>query len=63
MLWHFMRFWQRNPKPCPLTGVSDTGNPMMFTMGRDIDNRTDVSAYNIFRDGKLDGSVSDITDL
>ena len=33
----FMRFCQRNPKPCPVTGVSDTGNPMMFTMGRDID--------------------------
>ncbi|MDO7561091.1 MAG: hypothetical protein MUR36_10170, partial [Paracoccaceae bacterium] len=27
----FMRYCQRNPKPCPLTGVSDTGNPRMFT--------------------------------
>ncbi len=45
---------QRNPKPCPLSGVSDTGNPMMFTLGRDIDIRTDVPAYNIYRDGKLD---------
>ena len=35
----FMRFCQRNPKPCPLTGVSDTGNPMMFTLGADIDIR------------------------
>ena len=59
----FMRFCQRNPKPCPLTGVSDTGNPQMFTMGRDIDIRSDVPAYNIYRDGKLDGSVSDIRDL
>ena len=23
----FMRFCQRNPKPCPLIGASDTGNP------------------------------------
>jgi len=59
----FMRFCQRNPKPCPLTGVSDTGNPRMFTMGRDIDIRTDVPAYNIYRDGQLDGVVTDITDV
>lgn len=59
----FMRYCQRNPKPCPLTGVSDTGNPMMFTMGRDIDIRTDVPAYNIYRYGKLIGSQSDISDL
>lgn len=59
----FMRFCQRNPKPCPLVGVSDTGNPMMATMGRDIDIRTDVPAYNIYRDGRFDRSVTDITDL
>ncbi len=59
----FMRFCQRNPKPCPLTGVSDTGDPMLRTMGGDIDIRTDVPAYNIYRDGKLDGSVNDIGDI
>jgi uncharacterized protein YcsI (UPF0317 family) len=59
----FMRYCQRNPKPCPLTGVSDTGNPMMFTMGRDIDIRSDVPAYNVYRDGRLAKSVTDITDL
>ncbi|MFD0981422.1 putative hydro-lyase [Tropicimonas aquimaris] len=59
----FMRFCQRNPKPCPLVGVSDTGNPMMTTLGADIDIRTDVPAYNIYRDGKLAGSATDISDL
>ena len=59
----FMRYCQRNPKPCPLSGVSDTGNPMMFTLGRDIDVRTDVPAYNIYRDGMLDKSVTDIVDI
>jgi uncharacterized protein YcsI (UPF0317 family) len=59
----FMRFCQRNPKPCPLVGVSDTGNPKMFTLGRDIDIRTDVPAYNIYRDGKLADTVSDISDI
>lgn len=59
----FMRYCQRNPKPCPLTGVSDTGNPMMATLGHDIDIRTDVPAYNIYRDGQLDGSVTDLLDI
>jgi uncharacterized protein YcsI (UPF0317 family) len=59
----FMRFCQRNPKPCPLVGVSDTGNPMMTTLGRDIDIRTDIPAYYVYRDGKLAETVSDITDL
>ncbi len=58
----FMRFCQRNPKPCPLTGVSDTGNPMMPTLGRDLDIRRDVPAFNIYRNGVLDGSVTDIID-
>lgn len=59
----FMRFCQRNPKPCPLSGVSDTGNPMMFTLGPDIDIRTDVPAYNIYKHGKLASSASDISDI
>jgi uncharacterized protein YcsI (UPF0317 family) len=59
----FMRYCQRNPKPCPISGVSDTGNPMMFTLGRDIDIRTDVPAYNIYRNGRLDRSVTDIRDI
>lgn len=59
----FMRFCQRNPKPCPLVGVSDTGDPMMRTLGADIDIRSDVPAYNIYRNGHLDGSVTDLADL
>ena len=59
----FMRFCQRNPKPCPLVGVSDTGNPAMFTLGRDIDIRTDVPAYNIYVDGQLSHSATDIGDI
>lgn len=58
----FMRFCQRNPKPCPLVGVTDTGDPMMRTLG-DIDIRTDLPAYNIYRDGALVESRTDISDL
>ena len=57
----FMRFCQRNPKPCPLVGVTDTGNPMMTTVG-EIDIRTDVPSYNVYRHGKLDSQVRDLTE-
>ena len=59
----FMRFCQRNPKPCPLIGVSDTGNPHMFTLGADIDIRTDISAYNVYRNGELDDTLTDISGI
>ena len=57
----FMRFCQRNPKPCPLVGVSDTGNPMMHTLGRDIDIRSDVPAYYIYEAGEVSQTVTDLT--
>jgi len=59
----FLRFCQRNPKSCPLAGISDTGNPIMRTLGRQIDIRTDVPLYNIYRDGVRAVQVSDIVDL
>jgi len=59
----FMRYCQRNPKPCPLSGVSDSGDPMMRTLGVDIDIRTDVPAYNIYRDGRFERTATDITDV
>jgi len=59
----FMRFCQRNPKPCPLIGASDTGSPMLFTLGQNIDIRTDVPAYNIYSGGQLERSVTEIGDL
>ena len=59
----FFRFCQRNPKPCPLVGVSDTGDPMMPTLGDDIDIRKDVPLYNIYLDGQLVRQAPDIDDL
>ena len=59
----FMRFCQRNPKPCPLIAVSDTGNPMMATAGQNIDIRSDVPAYYIYRDGIMVQEVTDVADI
>lgn len=59
----FLRFCQRNPKPCPVVGVSETGDPMLPTLGRDIDIRSDVPRYRVFRDGALSEEVNDINPL
>jgi uncharacterized protein YcsI (UPF0317 family) len=59
----FLRFCQRNPKPCPVVGVSDSGDANLPTLGRDIDIRSDVSMYRVFRDGIFAEEVGDITDL
>ena len=59
----FMRYCHRNPRPCPLIGVSDTGNPHLGTLGEDLDVRTDLPVYNIFRNGELSESVVDIGDF
>lgn len=48
----FLRFCQRNPKPCPLLAVSDPGNPRFPGLGA-IDIRTDVPRYRIWRDGEV----------
>ena len=59
----FMRFCQRNPKPCPLVGVSDTGDPSIFTLGSDIDVRTDVPSYYVYKSGVLTESHDNIMSL
>jgi uncharacterized protein YcsI (UPF0317 family) len=59
----FRWFCERNPKPCPLLAMSQPGDPMLPTLGHDVDIRTDVSGYRVFRDGKLTEEVPDIRDL
>jgi uncharacterized protein YcsI (UPF0317 family) len=59
----FLRFCQANPKPCPLIGVSEPGDFALPMLGADIDIRTDVPSYRIFRSGELVGEVTDIRAL
>lgn len=59
----FLRFCQRNPKPCPVVGIGDTGDASLPTLGHDIDIRTDVSRYRVFRDGVLRDEVTTIRDV
>lgn len=49
----FLRFCQRNPKPCPLLAVSEPGQPTLPSLGADLDIRTDVPRYRVWREGVL----------
>ena len=49
----FLLFCQRNPKPCPLLAVSAPGETALPTLGADIDIRTDVPRYRVWRYGAL----------
>jgi uncharacterized protein YcsI (UPF0317 family) len=56
----FLRFCQQNPKPCPVIGVSEVGDPRIPGLGLDLDIRTDVPGYRVWQDGDL---VDETTDL
>jgi uncharacterized protein YcsI (UPF0317 family) len=49
----FLRFAQANPRPCPVLAVSEPGDPRLPTLGEDLDIRTDLPKYRIWRHGKL----------
>jgi len=59
----FLRFCQRNPKPCPLLAVSEPGEAMLPTLGQDINICTDVPRYRVWRDGDLVEERADIQAL
>ena len=49
----FLRFCQLNPKPCPLLATSAPGDWQLPSLGGDLDIRTDIPRYRVFRDGEL----------
>jgi uncharacterized protein YcsI (UPF0317 family) len=57
----FVRFCVRNPKPCPLLEVTDTGSPRPATLAPEADLRTDLPRYRVFRDGELVDEPTDVT--
>ena len=59
----FLLFCQRNPKPCPLLEVLEAGEYRTRFLSRSADLRTDIPRYNIYREGRLVESATDITSL
>ena len=59
----FMRYCQRNPKPCPLLAVSEPGQARLPTLGEDIDICADLPRYRVWRDGVVVDEPTDISAL
>ena len=59
----FLRFCQANPKPCPLLAVSQVGDPTLPALGTDLDIRTDLPRYRVWREGELVDEPTDVRDL
>lgn len=59
----FLRFCQRNPKPCPIIDVTDPGDPEAKIAAPGSDLRSDLSGYRIYRDGAFVEQIGDISHL
>jgi uncharacterized protein YcsI (UPF0317 family) len=59
----FLRFCQLNPKPCPLIGTSEPGDPRVPALGEDLDIRTDLPRYRVWRNGELAAEPEDIREF
>lgn len=59
----FRRFCELNPKPCPLLAAGRPGDPTLPELGADIDLRTDLPRYRVWRDGELVDEPTDVRDL
>jgi uncharacterized protein YcsI (UPF0317 family) len=59
----FLRFAVANPKPCPILAVSEPGDPGFPTLAADLDIRTDLPRYRVWRDGELIDEPTDVRDV
>jgi uncharacterized protein YcsI (UPF0317 family) len=59
----FLRFCERNPKPCPILDVTDPGNWEPHCVAPGADLRTDVPRYRVYRHGALAEEPTEITYL
>jgi uncharacterized protein YcsI (UPF0317 family) len=60
---HFLVFCQRNPRPCPVLAVGDAGSPALPSLAADLDLRTDLPRYRVWRDGELVEEPTDVRAL
>ncbi len=59
----FLRFAQANPKPCPVLAVSEPGDPRLPALAKDLDIRTDLPRYRVWRRGELIEEPRDVADV
>lgn len=59
----FRRFCELNAQPMPLLAVSEPGDPRIPAVAQDLDIRTDVGVYQVYRDGVVTDLPTDISDI
>jgi uncharacterized protein YcsI (UPF0317 family) len=59
----FEEYCRLNSQALPIVGRSRVGSPHIPELASDLDLRTDVGGYMVFRDGALTGTPSDIADI
>jgi uncharacterized protein YcsI (UPF0317 family) len=59
----FSRFCLLNRRPCPILAVGEPGSPRLPSLGADLDVRTDLPRYRIWRDGVLTDEPVSLTEL
>lgn len=59
----FKRFCELNPKPCPLIGASAPGDWRVPELGEDLDIRTDLPRYRVWRRGELVAEPEDVREF
>lgn len=59
----FLRFCWLNQRACPLLGVGEPGAFGIPALGEDLDIRTDVPAFYVYRDGQRVAETETLADL
>lgn len=59
----FEAWCRANPRVCPLVAIGAPGDSRLPALGADIDLRTDLPGYSIFRDGAPAGHAASVGDL
>lgn len=59
----FLLFAMRNPRSCPILEVTDEGSRQLHRMAEDADIARDIPRYRIYKDGKLTGEYTDVSEF
>lgn len=59
----FEDFCHANPRACPLLGRGAPGQPLLDTLGHELDIRTDVGRYLVFEEGRPTACRSELNEL
>lgn len=59
----FLLFAERNPKPCPILEVSDTGSRYLKKIAAGADIAKDIPKYRVYENGVMTGEYTDVSHL